>query len=64
MANGGAEQSLAIALPNGEEGDFKLKVDEFFNDDFFAIATHAGACIVPTGLNVGLGLGNALPLAR
>ena len=64
MANGRAEQSLAIALPNGEEGDFKLKVDELFDDDFFAITAHAGARIVPAGLNVGFGFGNALPLAR
>ena len=64
VTNGWTKQSVTISLANGEEGDFKFKVDELFNNDFLSVAAHACAGIVPTGLDVGLGFGHALTLTR
>ena len=64
MADGFAKQRRALALANGEQGDFKLEVDELFDDHFLAVAAHARARVVPAGLNVGGGFGHALAFAR
>ena len=64
MADGRAKQGFAVALANGQQGDFKLKVDEFFDDDFLAVASHACAGVVPAGLHIGRCLGHALAFAR
>jgi hypothetical protein len=64
VANRRAKQRGAFALAHCQQGDFKLKVDEFFDDDFLAVAAHTGACKVPTGLHIVGRLGHALALAR
>jgi len=64
MANRRAKQRGAFALAHGEQGDFKLEVDELFGNDFLPVATHARTGEFPAVLDVGRCFGHALAFAR
>ena len=42
-----AEEGRAVLLGNGEQGDFAVELDKFFNDKFANIATTAAASVFP-----------------
>ena len=45
VSDGRAEEGRAVFLGNGEQGDFAVELDEFFNDKFANIATAATRCV-------------------
>ena len=53
-----------MALAHREQGDFIFKMDELFDDDFFAVTAHARTGNIPAAFDVCGGVGHALAFAR
>ena len=47
VSDRGAEQGGAVLLSNGEQGDFAVEFDKFFNDKLADIATASAASVFP-----------------
>ena len=47
VSDGRAEEGRTVLLGNGEQGDFAVELDKFFNDKLTDIATAATASVFP-----------------
>ena len=64
VSYGRAEEGRTVLLGNGEQGDFAVELDKFFNDKLTDIATTATAIRIPRRVRVRRHFSQAIVLCR
>ena len=64
MANRRTKERFAVALSNGEQGDFKIELKKFLHNHLVGCAAGIGHGCIPGLVQLFWGLNNALAFAR